>query len=81
MSVALLISYTHLFSQSYCNIQLTGQVVDISTLKPLQNAHVIIRESQSGAISDSSGLYSIKDLCPGKYHITVTHSGCESSKI
>jgi iron complex outermembrane recepter protein len=81
MSVALFMGYTHLYSQSYCKIQLKGQVVDISTLKPLQNAHITIRELKTVAFSDSSGLFIIRDLCPGKYHIVITHIGCESFRI
>lgn len=52
--------------------------MDVSTTLPLENAHIIVQESGKGTATDVNGIFALEPLCPGKYHIKVSHIGCES---
>jgi len=61
-----------------CQLILSGLVIDHHHEESLEFATVYIQEINSGTVCDSSGQFLITDLCPGKYHIIVSHIGCES---
>lgn len=44
-------------------------------------ATIFIEETKQGAISDSAGNYSISGICSGRYHIRVSHVGCEPDRF
>ena len=53
-----------------------GTVVDQTTGKPLDRVHVRLTGTEAyGAISDSSGHFSIALMPPGRYMLTVKRSG------
>ncbi|MEI6764351.1 MAG: TonB-dependent receptor [Bacteroidota bacterium] len=55
--------------------QLSGRITDYSTGKKLAGANIIIRELNTGQVSDSSGSFSFHNIVPGKYHITMSFVG------
>jgi iron complex outermembrane receptor protein len=80
MKALLFISFvmmSHLFMVAQdCNATLKGQVVDYHSKIELNNASILIVESSRMATTDSSGMFSIGNLCPGKYLIEVSHPEC-----
>ena len=59
--------------QAECSITLSGIVLDDSTRLPLEEVGVICIETQNGVWTDSTGLFRLAGLCPGKVTIAVTH--------
>ncbi len=52
-----------------------GHVADSATTRPLAGARVEIPSLRRTAISDETGAYTIRNLEPGAYQITVVHLG------
>lgn len=60
-----------------CELALSGYVLDKGTEIPLAFANVFLEDQQVGAVSDSLGFFQFKNLCPGDYHLSISHIGCE----
>ncbi len=60
-----------------CHIQLKG-VVQEKGATPLSYANIYIKELKSGVASEENGKYKFNNICPGNYHIVISHIGCES---
>lgn len=67
-------------AQSPCTLELSGRVVDAETGEGLSFASVFLTEASRGAYTDSSGAFTISDLCQGGYALKVTHIGCAPEK-
>lgn len=81
--LALFIAMTF-FSQvnaQKCNIALSGSIIDKGSDIPLEFANIFMEENGKGAVSDANGLFSIADICPGNYHLKISHIGCASKNI
>ncbi len=81
MQVILVISLCFLnpeIKAQQCNIKLSGQILDLQHGDYLEFATVYIQETEKGIVSDSLGKFSINNLCPGNYHIIISHLGCQS---
>ena len=61
-----------------CEITLNGVIVDIHDQAPLEYATLYIKEIETGMVTDSLGRFQFENLCPDKYHITVSHLGCQT---
>ena len=48
--------------------------------QPLENVHVLLNETHYHAVTDSSGSFSIKDLTPGSYSLTIRSVGYQAYK-
>ncbi|MDX1408902.1 MAG: TonB-dependent receptor, partial [Saprospiraceae bacterium] len=64
-----------------CDITVSGRVVDQGTGIPLPWSNVLITEKGVGAITDSTGHFSLDGICPGAYHLRVSHVGCKTQEI
>lgn len=64
-----------------CHLLLRGTVRDESTGIPLEYATLFIQETKQGASADSSGYFEIKNICPGEYHIQISHLACETENL
>lgn len=64
-----------------CSLSLRGYVKDQGTEEPLDLVTVRISETQNGSITDSTGFFSLSGLCPGPYHLIISHIGCEPQTI
>lgn len=60
-----------------CHLQLSGYVLDKGTGIPLPYSNIFLEGEEKGAISDSLGFFSLSNLCPGPYHLKISHIGCE----
>ncbi|MFT6323243.1 MAG: iron complex outermembrane receptor protein [Salibacteraceae bacterium] len=78
---ALILSVPVLASAQNCNFSVTGFVKDVGTGTPILYANIYIKESQLGDVTDSLGAFNISSICAGKYHVTISHVGCESQEL
>ena len=67
----------HLFAQS-CELNLSGYVFDKSTGISLAYSNIFLEDQGKGVVTDSSGFFQINSLCPGTYHLRISHIACES---
>lgn len=63
-----------------CNITLTGMVLDKGTNIPLGYSNIFLENTGEGTVSDEEGFFEIKNICPGDYHVQVSHVGCHSEE-
>lgn len=56
-------------------INIKGRVIDSQTGKPLPGAHISINNNLKTAITKPDGLFEIKNINQGDYHMTVTYLG------
>jgi len=70
-----------LTSAQNCNLAISGFVKDVSTGIPISYANIFVKELKSGDITDSLGYFNIKAMCAGKYHISISHIGCETQEL
>ena len=68
------------FAQN-CNLTVYGSVKDLSTGKPIIFANIFVQELQSGYVTDSKGNFISNNMCPGKYHVYISHIGCETQEL
>ncbi|HJN05093.1 MAG TPA: TonB-dependent receptor [Bacteroidales bacterium] len=64
-----------------CNLTVSGFVKDLSTDTPIIYANIFVKELQSGYVTDSAGYFSTKTMCPGKYHVSISHIRCETQEL
>jgi len=64
-----------------CDISIEGYVIDEGTGLPLSHANVIIQELSFGASTDERGVFLFEKICPGHYHIILSHIGCAPQKM
>ncbi len=69
-------------AQDPCKIKIKGIVMDLHHEEEgLEYAHVYVEENNKGSQADEGGNFTIEGLCEGKYHLIISHIGCESKKI
>lgn len=56
----------------------SGTVVDANTQEPLMGTNVVVRGTNTGAVTDENGRYSLRDLEPGTYVLDVHFMGYET---
>ncbi len=64
-----------------CNLTIEGHVIDEGTGLPLSHANVIIQEMSFGGSTNDQGTFLFEKICPGHYHIILSHIGCEPQKL
>lgn len=64
-----------------CTLKLGGKLVDLETGERLRAVSVYVNELQRGTRTDSLGRFTMDKLCPGDYHIVVSHVGCEAKQV
>jgi iron complex outermembrane recepter protein len=74
--LAMLLSTAAVHAQN-CNAVLTGKVVDFHDKSLLDHAEVFLEGTNIGAVTDSAGVFTIRNICPGRYTVVVQHIGCE----
>ena len=55
-----------------------GRVIDAHTIKPLQNANIVIEGTTFGTASDLEGKFTIQNIPPGNYMLKVNFIGYKS---
>jgi len=61
-----------------CNLNISGRLTDETTSEPIVYGNVFIKELKLGSVSDTAGNFKIQGVCPGNYHLVISHIGCET---
>ncbi len=64
-----------------CILSINGIVKDIETDAPLESAQIRLDELNQLTFTDASGHFQFSELCPGDYHISITHLGCSPQRF
>lgn len=64
-----------------CRLQVRGKIQDVRTGASITDANIWLEETQAGTVSDSTGRFQLSGICPGQYHLRVSHIGCETQRI
>lgn len=64
-----------------CDLVIKGSILDEHSRSPIEFANVYLEESQQGTISDEKGQFHLNGVCPGNYHLIISHIGCETKRI
>ena len=64
-----------------CEYTITGIIKNMSSGKPISDVNIYLKEAKIGAVSNKSGFFKIEGICAQKYHIVVSHVGCESKYL
>ncbi len=67
------------FSQN-CTYTFSGTVVDFHDGTAIDNATILIKNTNKFAVSDIKGNFSIKNVCAVKTTIIISHIGCKTSE-
>ncbi len=73
----LLVNSSYIIAQD-CQLSLSGHVEDADTHEKLQGATVQLVETNRLVTTDAKGDFIFDTVCPGIYHILLTHSDCDS---
>lgn len=71
--IILLLSITSIYSQS--TGKLTGKIIDAADNEPLIGVNILLKGTYYGAASDVNGNFTISNITPGEYNITVSFIG------
>jgi len=77
----LLLIFSEITSAQNCELSISGIVKDLDTDSPIAYASVYIKESQSGELTDSLGLFKFESICEGEVHLVLSHIGCETQEL
>ncbi len=64
-----------------CELSLSGVIKDASTGMPIDYANIYLKEMRVGTVSDSAGFFQLQNICPGHYHLAISHVGCEGREL
>lgn len=64
-----------------CNLKIQGSVFDEAPNVPLAFVNIFIQELSKGTITDEDGNFELRDICPGHYHLTFSHIGCDGERM
>jgi outer membrane receptor protein involved in Fe transport len=64
-----------LSGQQDAALDITGRIREISTLRPVAGASVLIKEINKGTVSGADGHFTIDGIAVGKYTIMISHIG------
>ncbi len=64
-----------------CTLSIKGQVFDEAPNTPLSYVNIFIQELVTGTSTDEDGNFIFNDICPGHYHLSFSHIGCEGQRI
>ncbi|NNE14799.1 MAG: TonB-dependent receptor [Saprospiraceae bacterium] len=64
-----------------CNLTVRGTVYDEAPNTPLSFVNIFIQELSRGTTTDDEGKFLINDVCPGAYHLTFSHIGCDGERM
>jgi iron complex outermembrane recepter protein len=65
---------TQMAAQSPCSFSVSGKITDEQG-QPLPGATIYISEKNTGVVSDIDGLYTIRNICAGAYHMDIKFLG------
>jgi iron complex outermembrane receptor protein len=77
-----LITWLPLLTQGQsCDLSIRGYVLDGGSKVPLELVQIQLDETNANAFSDKNGFFLFENLCPGDYHLTLSHIGCSPQRV
>ena len=67
------------FSQK-CTYNIQGTIVDFHDGSVIEEATILIKNTNKFAVSDSEGNFTISNVCNGKIILVISHIGCKTSE-
>lgn len=64
-----------------CDVRFSGKILDLDDNEPLAYATLVILETEIVSTTDSMGIFSFENLCPGKYTLSIRHLDCTDTII
>ncbi len=64
-----------------CSNMVSGDVIDFIEKKPLENATLALLELNVRTKTDQNGIFKFNKICTGKYHLKISHIGCETKIV
>ncbi len=64
-----------------CSLVIKGRVMDANSVNALDEATVVIKETQQSAYADAVGKFQFTGLCAGRYTLAISHIGCNTQFI
>jgi len=77
-TLMILFTFSHLFAQ---NGTLKGKVIDVESRVPIPFANVVLQGDSIGGTTDLDGNYTITDIAPNIYNISISSIGFESQLL
>ncbi|MDP4601194.1 MAG: TonB-dependent receptor, partial [Polaribacter sp.] len=68
-----------IFSQK-CTYNIQGTIVDFHDGSIIDDATILIKNTNKFAVSDSEGNFTISNVCNGKITLVISHIGCKTSE-
>lgn len=81
LSLVLVLLIFDFIKAQECTLRLSGKIIDPHHNSSLEFASVYLEETGQYGETDSSGLFEILNICPGEYHLTIRHIGCETKSM
>ncbi len=78
--IAFILTGLNAYAQD-CVLTINGSVFDEAPNTPLPYVNIFIQELARGTTSDEKGHFLLSNICPGHYHLTFSHIGCEGEQI
>lgn len=78
IKISITISFLLIFFNGFSQDEITGKIADAKSKRPLQNVAVYIPDLKAGALSNSDGSYTIKNIPQGSYVIEASLVGFTS---
>lgn len=64
-----------------CNLSVKGKITDANSVNALDDATVVVKETQQSTFTDDGGRFQLTNLCVGKVTIMISHIGCETQLV
>lgn len=64
-----------------CSVTLKGIVKELSTEHTMENVYITIEETKQKIATNKDGEFMFINMCPGEYHISASHLGCETCTV
>ena len=64
-----------------CQLVVRGTIFDEFSAQPLDFAEVYLEEGETGTVSDEAGNFVLDNLCPGDYHLRISHVACHPERV
>ncbi|PSR14970.1 MAG: TonB-dependent receptor [Bacteroidetes bacterium] len=64
-----------------CQLVVRGTIYDEFSTQPLDFAEVYLQEGETGTVSDEAGNFVLENLCPGDYHLRISHVTCHPERV
>jgi iron complex outermembrane receptor protein len=77
----ILLGWSNIVYSQVCNLRINGTVKDLHDGMPVANAKIFIKGTSISVETDTSGHYTLGNICQGNYQmICLHHIGCEPVK-